>query len=78
MNPFDQLKTFLTNDVVGGLLGLITPLAVIGILVSAAGIYLSQEEHTRDKFKKGLVSMIIITIIAFMAQGIIAWLDTKF
>ncbi|WP_124726707.1 hypothetical protein [Staphylospora marina] len=66
------------KDVVSGLLDIITPLAIIGILVSAIGMYLSTEEHNRERFKKSLISISIVTIIAFMAQGIIKWLEVKF
>lgn len=77
-NPFDKFESFLQTEVISGLLSIVTPLAVIGILVTAAGMYLSQEEHSRDRFKKALISIVVITIICFMAQGIITWLDQKF
>ncbi|WP_131924225.1 TrbC/VirB2 family protein [Hazenella coriacea] len=77
-NPFDQFENFLTNDVIKGLLSIVTPLAVIGILVTAAGMYLSQEEHSRDRFKKALISIVVITIVCFMAQGIITWIGQSF
>lgn len=77
-NPFTELEKFLTNDVIAGLLKIVTPLAVIGILVTSAGMYLSTEEHNRDKFKKALISIICITIVCFMAKGIIGWIDQRF
>jgi hypothetical protein len=78
INPFESLENFLTNSVFSGLLSLVTPLAAIGIVVSALGMYLSTEEHNRDKFKKALISTIIITIICFIAKGMILWLESQF
>lgn len=77
-SPFQSLENFLKNDVVKGLLSLVTPLAVISIIIAACGMYVSHEEHTREKFKKALIATVIITAIAFMAETIIGWLDTKF
>ena len=53
MNPFDQIATFLTNNVVTGLLNIATPIAVIALIICCLGAWIVGDESAKAGFKKG-------------------------
>lgn len=78
MNPFDQIATFLTNDVVNGLLNIATPIAVIALIVCCLGAWIVGDESAKAGFKKGIWFTAFIAIVCFSAPGIITWISTTF
>jgi type IV secretory pathway VirB2 component (pilin) len=78
MNPFDQIATFLTNNVVTGLLNIATPLAVIALIVCCLGAWIVGDESAKAGFKKGIWFTAFVAIVCFSAPGLIAWINASF
>lgn len=78
MNPFDQIATFLTNDVVNGLLKIATPMAVIALIVCCLGAWIVGDESAKAGFKKGIWFTAFIAIVCFSAPAIISWISNTF
>ncbi|SFI68190.1 TrbC/VirB2 family protein [Thermoflavimicrobium dichotomicum] len=75
-NPFDSVANFLQQDVVGGMLKLITPIAIVGIIITGLGALLSTDENSKTKFKQGLIWTVAATAVCFLAQGIVTWIQS--
>ena len=78
MNPFDKIAEFLTTDIVGGLLKIATPIAIIALIVCCLGAFIAGDESAKSSFKRGIWFTAVVTVVAFSAQGIIAWIDATF
>lgn len=74
-NPFDGVKEFLTKDIVGGLSGIVAPIATLAFIGLGIAAMLSTDEHQRQKFKSGLWWTGLAAIIAFSAGTIVEWLE---
>lgn len=74
-NPFDGVKKFLTKDIVGGLSGIVAPIATLAFIGLGIAAMLSTDEHQRQKFKSGLWWTGLAAIIAFSAGTIVEWLE---
>lgn len=79
MNPFEKLGSFLTNQVVEGLLNYIVfPVSAIGMIVTAVLALILPDEHQKEKFKKAFWFTMGATIISYMTKTIVAWLKSSF
>lgn len=78
VDPFAKFQSFLTDSVLTGILKVVTPLAAISIIVCSIGMYLTTEEHARDRWKRYMIFSGVITAVCFMAQGIVAWIQSSF
>lgn len=78
VNPFDKIKDFLTNDVIDGLLSIVTPIATLAFIGVGIAALMSTDEHSRAKFKGHLWWIGIATATAFMAKGIVSWMKSSF
>ncbi|RIL23401.1 TrbC/VirB2 family protein [Staphylococcus gallinarum] len=67
---FDPIKDMVT-DMISGLLGIINGIAVLGVILCAVGTLFGSQQ-SKEKFKAGIVWIVIAFIVINLAKQIIS------
>ena len=63
----------LTNDALAGMQSLLTPLALLAIVICGAGMIITKDQKKMETYKAWLIRIIIVTVIIFAAGPIISF-----